>query len=273
MSKEKNQTDKYASYFEEEEPMAKSQSKIINKNDKIKENKSSDITGNNNTIAKDTSTYNYKIPLALAKPRKSSSEIFEKPNQPTVHRKIIKDVKDLQELDLEQLYSQPFSNAKYAGDKSIEHFESIDELLDNYDDEEYEILGMNELQDYLGKKDKDPRLEELERGPPDEQIAYLEKQFEEDKENYEILYKLIYLYRLHGHTEKLKQMREYTFNLFPLGEEMWKEWIADELKEISQEEFDKKYLLIQTHFERALKDFYCKIKKLKKLFFKIFFRF
>lgn len=268
MNKDENK-DKYASYFEEEQTTSNSKSKICKQ---IYEGQSS---SNNKSITKSIDSskeaYNYKIPFS--KPRKNSSEIFEKPNQPSVHRKIIKDVQDLQELDLEQLYSQPYSNLKYAGDKSdksIEHFESIDDLLDKYDDEEYEIVGMNQIQQYLGKTEKDPMLDEIERGTPDEQISYLEKQFELEKENYEILYKLIYLYRTHGHKEKLKQMREYTLNLFPFGDDMWKEWINDELKEFSQDDFDKKYLLIQTHFERAIKDFYCKnskeflfIKKLK----------
>lgn len=267
MNKDENK-DKYASYFEEEQTTSNSKSKICNqKNEGQSSSNNKPIT---KSIVISKEFYNYKIPFS--KPRKNSSENFEKPNQPSVHRKIIKDVQDLQELDLEQLYFQPYSNLKYAGDKSdksIEHFESIDDLLDKYDDEEYEIVGMNEIQQYLGKTDKDPRLEQIERGSPDEQISYLEKQFEVEKENYEILYKLIYLYRTHGHKEKLKQMREYTFNLFPFGDDMWKEWINDELKEFSQDDFDKKYLLIQTHFERAIKDFYCKNTK-EFLFIKLF---
>jgi hypothetical protein len=45
--------------------------------------------------------------------------------------------------------------------------------------------------------------------------------------------------------------------LFPLSEEIWKDWIKDELSEIKQEDYQKKYEFIDIMFKRALKDFYC----------------
>ena len=93
--------DKYASYFNEDE---NNDVEMIN-NDKLTKN----------------DTYNN----------------FMKPEPPSVRRKVIKDVQDLEEYDLEKLNSLPFSNPAFQND-NVEFYGSMEDLYENYNDEEYD---------------------------------------------------------------------------------------------------------------------------------------
>jgi hypothetical protein len=158
---------------------------------------------------------------------------FVKPDPP---RKSVKETTDLEEMDLEELYSRPFSNSQLK--QKISHLS--EEAL-----QEYSIQEM----DYEENEDVSQDID------MNHTIRNLEKKFESDKENYDTLFKLIYLYKLNNEKTKLKTMREYTQNLFPLSDDMWIVWIKDELE--NAKDFDSKYALIKSHFEKALSDFMC----------------
>lgn len=158
--------------------------------------------------------------------------------------------------------------------EQVEYYENIDELMKANSDEnmEYDLVGLDELQEYLagGVEGLDFELKDIEIEDPEKEIEKLEKNFNEDPLNYETLYKLIYLYRETKNAEKLKYFRNYTQMYFPISDDMWKEWIKDELIEINKnnpDNFELKVQLIDL-FERALRDFYCKIKR-----FIFFYRF
>jgi hypothetical protein len=240
-----NSTKNYESYFDEEETGATS---ITPGTTETPETADKQVT------SPEKKKEFYKAPFS--KPRRSSNDNFERPEAPISSRKLIKDVYDLKEMNMEEMNHNNIENTTHTS-KGVEKYESLDHLYQTYDDEnmEYEVVDLQDLQNFLGNEFK----EELLNMPVEEQIALLEKEFEEDPQNYNTLYKLIYMYRTNKQKDKLKQMREHTLNLFPLGEDMWKEWIEDELNELNVEDFEKKYEFIQTMFQRALKDFYCKI--------------
>ncbi len=178
---------------------------------------------------------------------KSKKEDFIRPDPPSVHRKLVKNVQELQEMDLEQLYAQPYTNSQLVeegADENMEYYDSLEDLYKKYGEEGMDL----ELLDF---ENMPGRMSE----PIEAQISLLEGKFEEDKENYDTLFKLIYLYRMTKETSKLKKMREYTQQLFPLSDDMWKEWIKDELEE--KKDFVERYDLIKSHFEKALDDFHC----------------
>jgi len=154
-------------------------------------------------------------------------------------------------------------NEKDLGDK-VEYYESLGDLINENNDEnmEYDLIGLDELQEYLagGVEGFDLDFKEKETEDPEKEIEKLEKNFNEDPLDYETLYKLIYLYRETKNVEKLKYFRNYTQMYFPISDDMWKEWIKDELIDINKNKPDNFELKIQLIdlFERALRDFYCK---------------
>ena len=122
-------------------------------------------------------------------------------------------------------------------DPTIEYFENMEELIDanNEDDMEYELLDFNDLKNYINSDDDalgyDYNLNGVQTESLETQIENLENSFKEDPQNYETLYKLIYLYKETKNKEKLKFYRNYTQGYFPISDDMWKEWIKDELIE------------------------------------------
>lgn len=234
-------SNKYVSYFDDEE-MQDAEAPIENK--KVAKTQMQEKGGT------------YKMPLA--KPRKTSNDDFSKPEPPAVHRKVIKDIKDMQDFSLEELSSLPYSNSRYSN-KSLEKFDNVGQLYQKYQNDEnfdYEVMGVQDLKQLMGEDFNENLL--MESGSPEEDISILEAEFEKEPDNYEVLYKLIYMYKETNQKEKLRQMREHTFSLYPLGDDMWKDWIKDELADISPEDFDNKYSIIESHFNRSLRDFCCK---------------
>jgi hypothetical protein len=222
--------DKYTDYFDDEEIEEKKED-IFEPVDNLSHN----ISVKNNQKVQKTQTG-------------IKTDIFVKPDPPSVHRKLVKDVKDLQEMDLEELYSHPFSNSQFS--KENRNFTEItDEELQAF--QEYSNHEME-----VEFEEEDSFSKDLEY-PLKEQIKKLEDKYELDKENYDTLFKLIYLYKLNNEKIKLKNMREYTQNLFPLSDDMWLDWIKDELE--NAKDFDSRYSLIKSHFDKALNDFMCNL--------------
>lgn len=218
-----NQNEKYSNYFDDEEntPAVMNEMKDFQSHESVDDLQS--------------------------KPRNKKNSDFMKPDPPSVSRKIVKDVRELEEMQLEELYSQPFTNSKLS---------PIDHSNLNYEEIEEEIYkkypGMDvELYD-------EEYIDNASELTIEEKIKILENKFEENKHNFDTLHKLIYLYKLKKDSGKLKWMREYTHNLFPLTDTMWKEWIQDEL--LNAKDFDSKYSIIHSHIDKSLTDFHCKFK-------------
>jgi hypothetical protein len=239
-----SESSKYSSYFDDEDDEN-------NHGGDKQENKKYDSSANNN----------YKAPISKVSNRNDNKIYtekikfeFNKPEPLDMHKKILKDVHDRKEnkYSLEELSSFPFSG---NNDFPVEKFSSLEELYQQYGDEndmEYEVVPMQDLKDLMGDK-----LNPLLGNSYESYITSLEEEYSKDPENYEILNKLIFIYRETKNKEKLKQMREHTLSLFPLFEDMWKNWIDDDLADIPADDFDRKYQMITTHYLRALQDFQC----------------
>jgi hypothetical protein len=235
-----DKSNKYSSYFDEVE-----QNNTSNLISKVPPNKLSPIS----KISSPSTSEVYKVPKSITK---SDQKDFAKPNPPSSSKKLTKDVTDVQESDLGQLYSQYFEN--------VQSFESLNELNENLEEDEdmeYELVDVNDLEKLMAHPFS--KNIQIETKPVNKQIEELESQFEEDKQNYEIMSKLIKLYKKSKNSEKIEQMREYTNSLYPLGEDLWNDWLNDKIFEKSNCDFEQMYNLISTYFDRAINDFYCKI--------------
>jgi len=225
---------KYDSYFQEEP------SKSINDSTKREKKKESNL--------------DYKMPLA--KPRKTQVDHFQKPESPNDKKKIIKDVNDLKSMDLEELSQLPYTRKELKNfnlGNNIENYDSLDQIYETYGtDLDYEVVDMEELKNYIGAD-----FDENMIIPSEDQIATLEKEMQADPQNFNTLLKLIYVYKETNKKEKLQSIREHTASLFPLSEDLWKEWINDELSQIHQDDLTKKYEFIDLMFRRAISDFHC----------------
>lgn len=164
------------------------------------------------------------------------------------------------------------NNQNVISEQDIEYYKNFEDLMEANEDEEmeYELMDLSELQKYIqgtGEEALDLNFKPISIDPQKE-IENLENSHKEDPLNYENLYKLIYLYRDTKNYEKLKYFRTYTQMYFPLSDDMWKEWIKDELIDINKNNPDNFELRLQIIdlFEKALRDFYCKIKFFSLLF-------
>lgn len=145
------------------------------------------------------------------------------------------------------------SGFKLDDQMQVDYYGSLEQLDQEQDDEyEYQIVDIKDLKNFIQTEDMGPNLS------PEEEIAALEKEFEISPDDYNVLFKLIYLYRMNKEKEKLKNMRNHTISMYPISDDMWKEWIDDEISEINSNDFEAKYNIIKI-FKRAFEDFYCKI--------------
>ena len=221
---------------------------------------------NKNEVKKKQPNKEFQMPISINRNNVKDRKIEQ---QPQPQGKIIKDKNDSKTMNLDELSKLPYSRSELKASKNdpnnVEHFDSIEHLYETYGNEiEYEMVDLQDLKKFMGAE-----FDENLIVPSEEQIEKLEKEMQEDPQNFNTLLKLIYVYRETKHKEKLKQIREHTAALFPLSEEIWKDWIKDELAEIKQDDFQKKYEFIDLMFKRALKDFYCKIYQYLFLDFKI----
>jgi hypothetical protein len=153
----------------------------------------------------------------------------------------------------------------------VEKYNSMHEFQEAHNDDEYEyeMVDLNELKNHILSESK---LNTIKMSP-EEEVDFLEKELAKNQSDYNVLYKLIVICRENKFTEKMKHYRNITQLLYPLSDDMWKEWINDEYSEIllkynnneniSQEDrvklFEEKYSILIPLFKRALDDFYCKI--------------
>lgn len=214
-----------------------------------------DIQKPNDEPKKKEAKKEYKIPFS--KPRSIQKEKqYEEP--PANTKNIIKDINDMKTLSLEELNQLPYSRNELkpwnSSNKNIENFDSLDQLYETYgNDLEYEVVDLQDLKNFMGEEFDDNMII-----PSEDQIESLEKEVQADPQNFNTLMKLIYAYKDTNKKDKLKQTREHTASLFPLSEEMWKDWIKDEMAEIKPDDITKKYEFIDIMFKRAIRDFYCK---------------
>ncbi|XP_077995883.1 spliceosome associated factor 3, U4/U6 recycling protein-like [Glandiceps talaboti] len=82
-------------------------------------------------------------------------------------------------------------------------------------------------------------------------IAELETRVSASPYQYELHVQLINLLRKEGELEKLHQARERMHQLFPLSEELWLQWLQDEIRIGSEDDREE----ITTLFERAIGDY------------------
>lgn len=180
----------------------------------------------------------------LNKEHKKGDEFnFEKPLPPS---------KKIQNDNSKQTYS---TEDAYNVLNDLINYQEGDIIVEG--GEEYEVIGYQDL-NFLTQGEEST----IENLPLDQQIVQLESQLQANPQDYDIMYKLIYLYRSSSDKEKLKSMREYTVSLYPISDDMWKEWINDELTEIKishGNSFNKRLEVISL-FQKALKDFLCKVK-------------
>ena len=259
---------------EEEDIVEKQKSIKTNKNKskkkfvKFKESEIDEITKNsekviksllsiNNNELKETNNLNTKNNNTLLIEKKKSDDfLFEVPKPKNLKKKNYEDFNFLTNKD-----------------PTIEYFENMEELMDanNEDDMEYQLLDFNDLKNYINSDEEaleyDYDLNGVHTESIETQNENLENLFKEDPQNYETLYKLIYLYKESKNKEKLKFYRNYTQAYFPISDDMWKEWINDELIEININDkndqntknpniFLQKLIIIDL-YEKALRDFYC----------------
>ncbi|XP_062890196.1 squamous cell carcinoma antigen recognized by T-cells 3 [Mobula hypostoma] len=101
--------------------------------------------------------------------------------------------------------------------------------------------------------------EEMEDSSDDEQeneaeIQRLEEQLSISAYDYNCHVDLIKLLRQEGELEKLQSARQKMSELFPLTEELWLDWLKDEIR-MAEEPHDREK--IYELFERAIKDYIC----------------
>jgi hypothetical protein len=142
--------------------------------------------------------------------------------------------------------------------------EEINIVAGNIDNEQGHeqtyVVDIEDLKKYFGEDFNEKMLLDIQGENEPLDLEDLENQFKEDPFNYDTLYKLISVYREKGMKDQLREIREYTIRYFPFSDEMWKEWIKDELAEIrnsANNSFDERYKLIEK-FKQAFSDFYCK---------------
>ncbi|XP_072921621.1 squamous cell carcinoma antigen recognized by T-cells 3 [Hemitrygon akajei] len=101
--------------------------------------------------------------------------------------------------------------------------------------------------------------EEMEDSSDDEQeneaeIQRLEEQLSISAYDYNCHVDLIKLLRQEGELEKLQSARQKMSELFPLTEELWLDWLKDEIR-MAEEPHDREKMY--ELFERAIKDYIC----------------
>ncbi|XP_044529902.1 squamous cell carcinoma antigen recognized by T-cells 3 [Gracilinanus agilis] len=119
---------------------------------------------------------------------------------------------------------------------------------DGVDEDEDDDLGCSSAED---DEDDDDDDEEKEN---EAEIQRLEEQLSINAFDYNCHVDLIKLLRQEGELIKLRRARQKMSELFPLTEEIWLDWLKDEIKIASDgSDREKVYEL----FERAVKDYIC----------------
>jgi hypothetical protein len=185
--------------------------------------------------SKNSKKQEYKMPIA---PRKASKES-------SPQKRMIIDTHDMKQMQTE--------DEETSQHRGIQHYNNVDELYKEFgENSDYEMVDLQEIQNMIGGE-----LNNQLFLPSEEEITELEKTFSENSRDLMTVYKLIYCYKAINEKYKLKNMREHAITHFPLSEEMWMDWIKEEIALIKCEEIEKKYAMIDKMFKKALKDFPC----------------
>ncbi len=244
----------------------KNQENILEKKDLIKNEKSLlSKSEQGSPLSSDSGSKNleYKIPFPKNKSKKENGNNHNSNSTLSNNININNNSKSDTKEKIENKKNAKVDLKKDSAEP-VEYYENMEDLMKANTDEnmEYDLVGLDELQDYLAGslEGLDFNYDQMEIEDPEKEIETLEKEYKEDQLNYETLYKLIYLYRDTKKFDKLKELRDHTQKYFPISDDMWKDWIKDELIEINKNhpnEFEYKVKLIDL-FERALRDFFCK---------------
>lgn len=121
------------------------------------------------------------------------------------------------------------------------------EMESEEEEEEEERMGVEHSEEEDGDTSEDERENEAE-------IQRLEEQLSINVFDYNCHVDLIKLLRQEGKLHRLRKARQKMSELFPLTEEIWLDWLKDEIRLTEEEsEREKVYEL----FERAVKDYLC----------------
>ena len=100
----------------------------------------------------------------------------------------------------------------------------------------------------------------------EENIKILEKNLKKFPKNHEILFNLIYLYKITKNFIKFEKILFYIIKFYPLTEKYWLYYFDNKINEIEKNEFNKKFELIKT-YKKCLKDFF--YSKICKYYFEL----
>ncbi|NP_001016732.1 squamous cell carcinoma antigen recognized by T-cells 3 [Xenopus tropicalis] len=96
--------------------------------------------------------------------------------------------------------------------------------------------------------------EEEDEKENEAEIQRLEEQLSINAFDYNCHVDLIKLLRQEGELERLRRARQKMSELFPLTEEIWLDWLKDEMKVADEGSYREK---VYELFERAVKDYIC----------------
>ncbi|XP_051520916.1 squamous cell carcinoma antigen recognized by T-cells 3 [Myxocyprinus asiaticus] len=115
------------------------------------------------------------------------------------------------------------------------------------EEEEEEGMGVEHSEEDEADTSEDERENEAE-------IQRLEEQLSINAFDYNCHVDLIKLLRQEGKLHRLRKARQKMSELFPLTEEIWLDWLKDEIR-LTEDESDREK--VYELFERALKDYVC----------------
>uniref|UniRef100_A0A8C5BDS1 Spliceosome associated factor 3, U4/U6 recycling protein n=1 Tax=Gadus morhua TaxID=8049 RepID=A0A8C5BDS1_GADMO len=136
------------------------------------------------------------------------------------------------------------SNAKGTQLEDMEEDAGIKEEMDSDEEEGMKVESSEDDEDDLSEDDKENEAE----------IQRLEEQLSINAFDYNCHLDLIKLLRQEGELSRLRSARQKMSELFPLTEEIWLEWLKDEIR-LTEEESNREK--IYELFEKAVKDYIC----------------
>ncbi|CAL8297135.1 unnamed protein product [Gadus morhua 'NCC'] len=139
---------------------------------------------------------------------------------------------------------QASSNAKGTQLEDMEEDAGIKEEMDSDEEEGMKVESSEDDEDDLSEDDKENEAE----------IQRLEEQLSINAFDYNCHLDLIKLLRQEGELSRLRSARQKMSELFPLTEEIWLEWLKDEIR-LTEEESNREK--IYELFEKAVKDYIC----------------
>ncbi|XP_056139542.1 squamous cell carcinoma antigen recognized by T-cells 3 [Lampris incognitus] len=134
-------------------------------------------------------------------------------------------------------------NAEETQLQEMEEDAAMEREMESEEEEEEEGMGVESSDD----DDEDDKENEAE-------IQRLEEQLSINAFDYNCHVDLIKLLRQEGELLRLRKARQKMSELFPLTEEIWLDWLKDEIR-LAQEEPSREK--INELFERAVKDYIC----------------